>query len=359
LGNHPDFVQTFGNLGHGSMGHIIEGNIVKGIESGQLTQLSGNLMKEIGDWTFRNNIFMDIALGASCTIPNVKYYNNVFYRTNYVNGGAALNFGSRAGEISDVDESTEGYALLSTPVLSGQLEEGEEYIVRGKEVNSGEIRSGIEYRVLDIARGATITYNGVVYKGKETFIGGSTTTFTVQNTAIVQENGFITYNGEKIYTETKFIATPTKTFVANSPDTKVWRRMYNRAHGAQVFNNVFYGVGNQEYTQKGWYSFGTELKDVAADYNFVAKEDGRAVREDTQKRVIGGATGWDFQAWYEPHGINGGLPGFKNIAGLDFSLTSGSILRDKAKALPQVLTDFLGVARPQGAAPDIGAYEFR
>lgn len=95
LGNHPDFIQTFGNNGDGSRGHIIEDNIAMKLEGAQITQLEGNLMPEISDWTFRNNLFVDVAFQASCTIPRVKYYNNTFIRCNYANGGHALNFGAR------------------------------------------------------------------------------------------------------------------------------------------------------------------------------------------------------------------------------------------------------------------------
>lgn len=95
VGNHPDFIQTFGNNGDGSMGHVIEGNWVIGVWGGQLTQLEGNLVPEIRDWTFRNNVFVDIALQASCTMPEVKYYNNIFFRCNKTNGGHALTFSSR------------------------------------------------------------------------------------------------------------------------------------------------------------------------------------------------------------------------------------------------------------------------
>ncbi|MGE3309825.1 MAG: choice-of-anchor Q domain-containing protein [Limisphaerales bacterium] len=95
LGNHPDFIQTFGNNGDGSRGHIIEDNVAIKLEGAQITQLEGNLMPEISDWTFRNNLFVDVALQASCTIPRVKYYNNTFIRCNYKNGGHALTFSVR------------------------------------------------------------------------------------------------------------------------------------------------------------------------------------------------------------------------------------------------------------------------
>lgn len=95
LGNHPDFIQTFGNNGDGSYGHIIENNIVSNLEGAQISQLEGNLLPSIGNWTFKNNLFMDIAFQASCTIPDVKYYNNTFIRCNYLNGGHALTFSER------------------------------------------------------------------------------------------------------------------------------------------------------------------------------------------------------------------------------------------------------------------------
>jgi len=95
LGNHPDFIQTFGNNGYASSGHIIEQNFVSGIEGGQITQLEGNLLPDTGNWIFRNNIFKNIALGASCTIPGIKYINNTFINCNYLNGGHVLTFSKR------------------------------------------------------------------------------------------------------------------------------------------------------------------------------------------------------------------------------------------------------------------------
>jgi hypothetical protein len=142
-------------------------------------------------------------------------------------------------------------------------------------------------------------------------------------------------------------------------NTKVWRRLYNRAHGAKIFNNVFLESGEPTSITKGWYSLGKELKDVEADYNYVAKRDFLPVKANPLKQIVGSAAGWDDWSWYEPHGINGGDPGFTNLATKDFRLLATSILKDKATALPGVITDLLGVTRPQGLAPDIGPYEYR
>lgn len=62
--------------------------------------------------------------------------------------------------------------------------------------------------------------------------------------------------------------------------------------------------------------------------------------------------------------VNLANPGFVNAGATlpampDFALLSTSPAIDKGLSLPEVTTDFLGTPRPQGAAVDIGAYEFR
>jgi len=53
-----------------------------------------------------------------------------------------------------------------------------------------------------------------------------------------------------------------------------------------------------------------------------------------------------------------GDPLFVNEAGLDFHLLSGSPAIDTGLATPDITLDYDGVLRPQGAATDIGAYEY-
>jgi hypothetical protein len=53
-----------------------------------------------------------------------------------------------------------------------------------------------------------------------------------------------------------------------------------------------------------------------------------------------------------------GTPSFVNATGGDFHLGSNSPAIDRGMTLSAVRTDFDGVRRPQGAAYDIGAYEF-
>ncbi|MBX3744437.1 MAG: DUF1565 domain-containing protein [Verrucomicrobiae bacterium] len=237
VGNHIDFIQTFGNNRFGSQDHIIEGNRVLRIRSGQLTQLEGNLVPEIRNWTFRNNVFADIDLQASCTIPGVKYYNNVFYRCNStVNAGAALNFGSRSYNLSNN-----------------------------------------------------------------------------------------------------------------------WVEGTNRAHGAQVLNNIFLDCG-QDSLNQGHYGFGLELENVRADYNFISKAGFQALREDTSARAIGDPGGWDNFRWYEPNGYNGGNPGFINAAAYDFRPSPDSPLLGRALRLPGFSHDIVGALRQSAGPWDIGPY---
>lgn len=102
VGNHIDFIQTFGTAQFGSEDHVIERNKVLKIVGGQITQLEGNLVPEIRNWTFRNNLFADTSLGASQTIPGLRWYNNTFYRINQNNNnGAALFFGRRVYTLSN------------------------------------------------------------------------------------------------------------------------------------------------------------------------------------------------------------------------------------------------------------------
>jgi len=97
-GNHADIVQIFGNAGgtaQASVGHLVESNLV--FKADKLAQL-GNLTDDgyalVRDITFRNNIFIGVSAKCSCAMPEVKWYNNVFYScaTNTDNGGPLLIF---------------------------------------------------------------------------------------------------------------------------------------------------------------------------------------------------------------------------------------------------------------------------
>jgi hypothetical protein len=101
--NHADFIQIFGDAGgtmQASMAHLIESNIVvKADDVAQIGMLSGDGYPYTKDLTIRNNLFIGMSAKLSCAMPEVKFYNNVFYQcaTNDVNGGHVLIFSDSFG----------------------------------------------------------------------------------------------------------------------------------------------------------------------------------------------------------------------------------------------------------------------
>lgn len=128
-------------------------------------------------------------------------------------------------------------------------------------------------------------------------------------------------------------------------------------HGGQVLNNVFLDCGGLTNTSLGWYTFETQLTNVAADYNYVGKNNYQPVDLNTNYQAVGDAGGWGKTTWWEPHGINGGNPLFVNESGFDFRLQNGSPLIAAATNLQSIFNvDIAGTVR--GVNWDIGAFEF-
>lgn len=359
--NHPDFIQCFGNDGYGSKDHVIEGNLIDGVEGGGLSQLEANLCPDIKDWTFRNNEFRNISNTASCTVAGMKYFNNLFYRCNYGNGGHPISFGSRSYAQNRVDPSVPLYASLGN-VTSGQIQAGNAYFVYMlTDIASGSLENGTEY-VVDGTSSGYVTYNGTNYGRRATFTANATTTYSETGSMQVYRNGKITYNGVTYNHNTNFIGGASSTFTTDAYDPTVRVEIYNRANGARVIGNVFLECGETNNLGRGWYGIGTELTDVQADYNYVAKAGFGPVTIDSLQRDIGGPVPWDAQGlkWWEDHGIvgNGTNPGFVSHGTFDWRLAAGSLLIDAGTTISGLTVDRLGVTRPQGAAFDIGPYEY-
>lgn len=93
--NHSDFLQTFGVNGYGCKYVTVSGNIIVGVTNGGMTeiattQITSSLGAPVSNITFINNLFINMGIQASCTIPNVSYYNNTFVRCNFYNKGSAI-----------------------------------------------------------------------------------------------------------------------------------------------------------------------------------------------------------------------------------------------------------------------------
>jgi len=138
-------------------------------------------------------------------------------------------------------------------------------------------------------------------------------------------------------------------------DLEVWNNTFYRVNApgvlllaatsyATIENNAFYDVGNH---RESYLLVGPDCRErLTVGYNFQSMSDGRPP----------GKAG--SQAPY-PHDLWGVDPKFVDAAGKDLRLTPTSPLLDRGIALKEVTTDFAGVSRPQGAAYDIGAYEYK
>jgi len=118
--------------------------------------------------------------------------------------------------------------------------------------------------------------------------------------------------------------------------------LHDGVQNATVTNNAFYNCGGRDF---GYWStnsfFGGTASNITVRNNSVFTTDGVA--------PSGGPS---------PNDVWMADPMFMNTATRNFHLQSTSPLINKGAMLSQVTNDYDGVARPQGAAYDIGAFEY-
>lgn len=120
-----------------------------------------------------------------------------------------------------------------------------------------------------------------------------------------------------------------------------------------VRNNLLYNAN----AAKGPFSWDTPQDAAFTDSDYNAFGSGRFVSTDGEYSRIAMDT-WRASG-HEPHS----LPSvtldslFENLAAHDYRLKTASPLLDKGIVHADAGSDILGIARPQGPAPDIGAYE--
>lgn len=95
---HTDIIQTFGDNGNDSYNILFEDNIAIDCKCqiGMISEDGSN----INHWTFRNNIYVNVAQAANVYADNVSWYNNLFYNCNYLNTGHAILFRYRSDSIN-------------------------------------------------------------------------------------------------------------------------------------------------------------------------------------------------------------------------------------------------------------------
>lgn len=121
-----------------------------------------------------------------------------------------------------------------------------------------------------------------------------------------------------------------------------------------VRNNLFYNAN----TIKGPFSWDTPGDAAFTDSDYNAFGGGRSVSTD------GEATRISMENWMAAGHETHSQPSvtltdlFVDLASHDYRLKSASAMIDKGTSHSDAMTDILGTARPQGPAPDIGAYEY-
>jgi len=124
----------------------------------------------------------------------------------------------------------------------------------------------------------------------------------------------------------------------------VWGNVWGIAvnYGAEtagVYNNTV--VGNAE----GGIVIGEEATGTAVRNNIVRDNAGTAILDQGLGTTLG-------------VNLDGADPLFADALGADFRLRAASPAIDAGESIAEVAVDVLGVTRPQGAAYDLGAYEF-
>jgi hypothetical protein len=101
---HTDLFQSFSNNGEISQDHIIEGNFAlncKGCQIGNIDNVGSPA--RIKNWTWRNNIFVNVSNPLNLYSPGHKFYNNTFFRSPSGAGSCVLLRAASKGVAEDCE----------------------------------------------------------------------------------------------------------------------------------------------------------------------------------------------------------------------------------------------------------------
>jgi hypothetical protein len=303
VGNHPDWVQTFGDNGIESYDMLFEENWIENVEAqlGQLNSGGGSrgIIPTIHDWVFRRNIFVNVSNNFNVGLPGVVLTHNTFYRTAYLQSGIGFSGSLTRGDTSRTAvKNNVFFAGGSMPNASNDF--------RGYYWMSG---CGLTIEVLRIF---------ATYETTPDTIARNISSDLVANGYLVNMNGALTAKAKNL--------TDISQFVIGDAYVSYKDRVYDLLVRTVTLDNL---VGNT----------------TVADYNYVA-----GAAPGYLPKQSGGCTDGVFTSfrYCEAHGVNGGDPKFQNTAnppgldGLPFTpddglgLQSNSPLIDKGGFLTRV-----------------------
>lgn len=292
----------------------------------QIAQLSGQGSPYAGGWTFRNNLFIEAGTVFWVGMPNMKFYNNVFYN-DLSTGKDALQFiNSGIIVLQPAAQCTGGSARQA----SDGLKIFNNVFLNGSDGSDDPDEVGFYHESL-MMQGEIATSDGAV--------DGSTVVNSLYGDVFDDDE----LNGGTITMTSGACSDQTRTVLD-----------FNGTNGTITVTPSFTSCQTLTGDTFNFTPAASLLKNVEKDHNYVGK-------------IIDGVPYSPFSTFNETPGINGGNPGFVNefqgctYATCNFALTSTSILRNAGRDLSDVwnpATDIIGVPRPQGGAWDIGAYEY-
>jgi hypothetical protein len=167
--------------------------------------------------------------------------------------------------------------------------------------------------------------------------GTNVSNWTFRNNVFANSGTFYVHTRDfKFYNNTYY-----RTSASGQAAILLYKDGWGDGSGAEFKNNIFVQNSNQ-----GTYGVSGGSPSYSGDYNLIANTDFTA------------------RSTSEPHAVKGGNPQFTAVSSncisttCDFRIKSSSAALDKGTSLPGVVADKDGVSRPQGAALDIGAYEY-
>jgi len=320
-GSHPDFVQTFGVNGDGSMGHIIENNVFIG-------DCTPELLTNILTGAESENIAVMTVAGGQLTTGDTAVTMPATYPSNSFTVSVVSSYGYTW---------TKGDNEVSLVAGSTTYTNTAKFVPRASTVT------------INGTNGTAVTctlWAGYCWDTPEYFGG-----WIFRNNVFAHSGGSISMGlYQSTWVNNIFYRMNMDTYNrgghALSLSSSVAR---SNAEGTVMLGNVFLDCGGPGLMNQGWYSIGDpgQFTNLTYDFNYVGKTDYGAMLEADPATEF---------RWHEDNGVNGGDPQFISESELNFHLKYGSPLIDVGTNA--TATDFDGWTRPMGVTNDIGAFEF-